>query len=69
MPGTNDDLEGTYGIVRSVKSGDVVEAWVKLPPEVQRAHHVADDAVLMECMYPKEVKASELVHAILQWEM
>ena len=25
--------------------------------------------VLMECMYPKEVKGSELVQAILQWEM
>ena len=24
---------------------------------------------LMECMYPKEVKGSELVQAILQWEM
>ena len=23
----------------------------------------------MECMYPKEVKGSELVQAILQWEM
>ena len=25
--------------------------------------------VLMECMYPMEVKGSELLQAILQWEM
>ena len=66
LPGTNDDLEGTWGfvkekggkiyshlvkncsdeafdIVRSVQSGDGVEAWVKLHQLVQPAHYVADD--------------------------
>ena len=72
LPGTNDDLEGTYeafGIVRSVESGDGVEAWVKLHQKYSQRTMSRMMRVLMECMYPKEVKGSELVQAILQWEM
>ena len=92
LPGTNDDLECTYGfvkemsgkiynhlvkncsdeafgIVRSVESGDGVEAWVKLHQKYSQRTTSRMMRVLMECMYPKEVKGSELVQAILQWEM
>ena len=88
LPGTNDDLEGTYGfvkemsgkmvkncsdeafgIVRSVESGDGVEAWVKLHQKYSQRTMSRMMRVLTECMYPKEVKGSELVQAILQWEM
>ena len=92
LPGTNDDLEGTYGfvkemsgkiynhlvkncsdeafgIVRSVESGDGVEAWAKLHQKYSQCTMSRMMRVLMECMYPKEVKGSELVQAILQWEM
>ena len=83
MPGTNDDLEGTYGfvkemsgkiynhlvkncsdeafgIVMSVESGDGVEAWVKLHQKYSQHTMSRMMRVLMECMYPKEVKGSEL---------
>ena len=92
LPGTNDDLEGTYGfvkemsgkiynhlvkncsdeafgIVRSVESGDGVEAWVKLHQKYSQRTMSRMMRVLMECMYPKEVKGPELVQAILQWEL
>ena len=57
------------GIVRSVESGDVVEAWVKLHQKYSQRTMSRMMRALMECMYPKEVKGSELVQAILQWEM
>ena len=58
-----------FGIVRSVESGDGVVAWVKLHQKYSQRTMSRMMRVLMECMYPKEVKASELVQAILQWEM
>ena len=58
-----------FGIVRSVESGDGVEAWVKLHQKYIQRPMSRMMRVLMECMYPKEVKGSELVQAILQWEM
>ena len=74
LPGTNDDLEGTYGFVkemsgvRSVESGDGVEARVKLHQKYSQRTMSRMMRLLMECMHPKEVKGSELVQAILQWD-
>ena len=60
-----------FGIVRSVESGhNGVEAKeVKLHQKYSQRTTSRMMRVLMECMYPKEVKGSELVQAILQWEM
>ena len=57
------------GIVRSVESGDGVEAWVKLHQKYSQRTMSRMMRVLMECMYPKEAKAQELTQAILKWEM
>ena len=58
-----------FGIVRSVESGDGVEAWGTLHQKYSQRTMSRMMRVLMECMYPKEVKGSELTQAILQWEM
>ena len=55
--------------MRSVESGDGVEAWVKLHQKYSQRTLSRMMRVLMECMHPKEVNVSELVQAILQWEM
>ena len=57
------------GIVRSVESGDGVEAWVKLHQKYSQRTMSRMMRVLMECMYPKEAKAQELTQAVLKWEM
>ena len=58
-----------FGIVRSVESGDGVEAWVKLHQKYSLRTMSRIMRVLMDRVYPKEVKGSELLQAILQWEM
>jgi len=61
--------EEAFGIVRSVESGDGVEAWVKLHQKYSQRTMSRMMRVLMECMYPKEAKAAELTQAVLQWEV
>ena len=58
-----------FGIVRSMESGDGVEPWVELHQKCGQRTTPRMMRVLMECMYPKEVKKSGLVQAIFQWEM
>ena len=83
LPGTKDHLEGTYDFVKemsgkiydhfvnnwSVESGDGVETWVKLHQKYSQRTMSRMMRVLVECMYPNEVKGLVLLHAILQWEM
>ena len=60
----NNFSDEAFGIVRSVESGDGVEAWVKLHENNSQRTLSRMMRVLMECMYPKEVRVSELVQAI-----
>ena len=46
-------LDEAFGIVRSVESGDRVEAWVKLHQKYSQRTMSRMMRVLMECMYPK----------------
>ena len=56
------------GVVRAVVSGDGIEAWAELHTKYNQRTMTRMMRVLMECMYPKEVKVAELGAAILQWE-
>jgi hypothetical protein len=56
------------GVVKAVGSGDGIEAWTELHKRYNRRTMSRMMRVLMECMYPKEVKVAELGAVILQWE-
>ena len=56
------------GVVKAVVSGDGIEAWTELHKRYNQRTMSGMMRVLMECMYPKEVKVAELGAAILQWE-
>ena len=56
------------GVVKAVVSGDGIEAWTELHKRYNQRTTSRMMRVLMECMYPKEVKVAELGAAILQWE-
>jgi hypothetical protein len=56
------------GIVKAVTSGDGIEAWTELQKRYSQRTMSRMMRVLMECMYPKEVRVVELGSAILQWE-
>ena len=56
------------GVVRAVPSGDGIEAWAELHKRYSQRTMSRMMRLLIECMYPKEVKVAELGAAILQWE-
>ena len=84
MAGTFDGIEGmsgelysyfvaattdeALGVVKAVESGDGIEAWAELHKRYNQRTMTRMMRVLMECMYPKEVKVAELGAAMLQWE-
>ena len=56
------------GVVKAVVSGDGIEAWAELHRRYNQRTMSRMMRVLMEVMYPKEVKVAELGTALLQWE-
>ena len=54
------------GIVKAVTSGVGIEAWTGLQKRYSKRTMSRVMGVLMECMYPKEVRVVELGSAILQ---
>ena len=56
------------GVVKAVVKGDGVEAWGELHKRYSQRTMSRMMRVLMECMYPKEVKVAGLGAAVLQWE-
>ena len=63
MAATTDEA---LGVVRAVVGGDGIEAWAELYNKYNRKTISRMMRVLMECMYPKEVRVAELGAAILQ---